>query len=96
MPLFISGPAHNRVRTEIDLPPGSATWSSRRGATDLNAPDGGGQARITATDTPGKCAITHDFDTSPAIVTPQDYPAMLKVESALGRKSSKVFLLEKD
>jgi hypothetical protein len=40
--------------------------------------------------------MADDFETSPAIVSPRDYPAMLKVESALEKKSAKVFLLEKD
>jgi len=31
---------------------------------------------------------------SPAIVSAKDYPEMLKLEAALGKKSSKTFLLE--
>jgi hypothetical protein len=42
----------------------------------------------------GKCFIAHEFETAPAIVRPEDYPAMLKLESSLSRKSSRVFLLE--
>ncbi len=42
----------------------------------------------------GRYVITHRLETSPAIVEPKDYSAMLKLESALGRKSSKVFLLQ--
>ncbi len=49
---------------------------------------------MTTKNTPGGCVITDEFETVPAIVSPRDYQAMLKVESALGRKSSKVFLLE--
>jgi hypothetical protein len=33
-----------------------------------------------------------EFDTTPAIIEPQEYTAMLKVESTLEQKSSKAFL----
>ena len=36
--------------------------------------------------------MTDEFDTAPAIIEPTDYSAVLKVESSLERKSSKVFL----
>ena len=55
-------------------------------------PDGGGSARIVSTETPGQFVITDEFDTSPAIIAPRDYSAVLKVESTLEQKSSKVFL----
>ena len=58
------------------------------------APDGGGKATITSTFDGGKRIITHEFETSPAIVSAKDYPQMLKLEAALGKKSSKTFLLE--
>jgi hypothetical protein len=49
---------------------------------------------MTTQGTPGGCVVTDEFETAPAIVSPGSYQAMLKIESALGRKSSKVFLLE--
>ena len=55
---------------------------------------GGEKARITARKTSGGCVVTDEFETAPAIISPDDYQAMLKVESALSRKSSMVFLLE--
>jgi hypothetical protein len=36
------------------------------------------------------------LEKSPAIVALRDYAAMLRVESTLGRKSARVFLLERD
>src|ERR1051326_7292564 len=63
---------------------------------DLDGPEGGGKARITSSEADGKYIITHQFETSPAIIAPEDYAAMLKIESALGRKSSRVFLLQED
>jgi transglutaminase-like putative cysteine protease len=95
LPLYISRHSENTVRTEIDLPAGFRRVVIAPKSENLQAPDGGGSARITVTDSAGKCVITHEFETSPAIIGPSDYSAMLKVESALGRKSSKVFLLEK-
>jgi len=96
LPLFISWQRRDSVRTEIELPPGFRHLVMAPKSEVIAAPDGSGEARISAKDTPGKCVIAHDFDISPAIVPPQDYSAMLKVESALGRKSSTVFLLEKE
>jgi len=44
----------------------------------------------------GKLVLTDDFETAPAIIPAQDYPAILKVESTLEKKSAKVFLLQKE
>ena len=60
----------------------------------MDAPDGAGKVRITSSDEAGKRVIVHEFETSPAIVSANDYPAILKMEWALGKKSSKTFLLE--
>jgi transglutaminase-like putative cysteine protease len=95
LPLFIPWQRQESVRTEIELPPGFPHLVMAPKSDSIAAPDGGGYARISAKDTPGKCVMAHEFETSPAIVPPRDYSAMLKVESALGRKSSRVFLLEK-
>jgi transglutaminase-like putative cysteine protease len=96
LPLFISHHSDNSVRTEIDWPAGFRRLIIAPKSETLDEPDGAGEARITSSGSEGKWVITHQFETSPAIVNPKDYSAMLKVESALGRKGSKVFLLEKD
>jgi hypothetical protein len=96
LPLFLSGHAASSVRTEIDWPAGFHRLIMAPKSETLDEPDGAGEARITSSGTESKWVITHEFETSPAIVEPNDYAAMLKVESALGRKGSKVFLLEKD
>ena len=96
LPLFISHTTQNTVRTEIQLP---AKFHQRVIVPPneaLDGPDGGGKARITSTEADGKYVITHQFETSPAIIAPKDYAAMLKIESTLGRKSSRVFLLQED
>ncbi|HTL58837.1 MAG TPA: DUF3857 domain-containing protein [Candidatus Limnocylindrales bacterium] len=96
LPLYISRASKNTVRTEIELP---AKFHQRvivPPDENLNGPDGGGKARITSTEKDGKYVVTHQFETSPAIVAPQNYAALLKIESTLGRKASRVFLLQED
>jgi transglutaminase-like putative cysteine protease len=92
LPLYLARTDRNTIRTEIDLPQGFRHEVIAPQSRNLDVPDGGGTARITSAQTPGKCVITDEFDTSPAIIEPRDYSAVLKVESALERKSSKVFL----
>jgi hypothetical protein len=96
LPLFISGHGENSVRTEIDLPAGFRHIVMAPKTETLEMPDGGGKAKIVLADAGGKCILTHSFETSPTIIPPKDYAAMLKVESALRNKSSTIFLLEKD
>ena len=96
LPLFISHATENTVRTEIELPARFRQRVIVPQNADLAGPDGGGKARITSSEADGKYVITHQFETSPAIIEPKDYAAMLKVESTLGRKSSRVFLLQED
>jgi hypothetical protein len=96
LPLFISRHSENSVRTEIDWPAQFHHLVMAPKSETLDEPDGAGEARITSAGTDGKWVITHQFETSPTIVNPKDYAAMLKVESALGRRGSKIFLLQKD
>jgi transglutaminase-like putative cysteine protease len=96
LPLFISRSSDRAVRTEIELPPGFRHVVMAPVSETLDAPDGSGKAEITTTNSVGKWSITHEFKTAPAIIPPLDYAALLKVESTLGEKSGKVFLLEKD
>jgi transglutaminase-like putative cysteine protease len=92
LPLFLTRTDRNTIRAEIELPQEFRHEVIAPQSRDLDVPDGGGSARIVSTETPGKCIITDEFDTTPVIIAPGDYPAMLKVESALERRSSKVFL----
>jgi transglutaminase-like putative cysteine protease len=92
LPLFLNRADRNTIRAEIDLPKEFRREVIAPQSRQLNIPDGGGTARIKVKETAGKCVITSQFNTSPAIIAPPDYPALLKVESALERKSSKVFL----
>ena len=92
LPLYLTSTDRNTIRTEIELPQGFRREVIAPQSRDLDVPDGGGTARIVSTETPGKFVITDEFDTLPAIIDPRDYSALLKVESTLERKSSKVFL----
>jgi transglutaminase-like putative cysteine protease len=94
LPLFISGHNESTVRTEIQLPPNYKQVVIAPGGTELKAPDGGGVAKTVAKNEAGKFVLTHDFETYPAIIDPKDYAQLLKIESALGQKASRVFLLQ--
>ncbi len=94
LPLFIAHQSDLTIRTEIELPPGFAQIIIAPQNEDLDAPGGGGKARITLAYAGGKCSLMHQIETAPAIISPKDYPTLLNLESLLGRKSSKVFLLE--
>lgn len=93
LPLFVSRGSKNIVRTEVELPSEFRRIVVAPKSEDFTVP-GGGKAHITARNTYGGYVVTDEFETTPALISPDDYQAMLKVESALGRKSSKVFLLE--
>jgi transglutaminase-like putative cysteine protease len=95
LPLLIQSQSEHSIRADIQLPPGFQQTVIAPRSENLIEPAGGGTARITSTDEKGKWVIQYQFNTSAAIVSPGDYPAMLQVESELGKKSSKVFLLEK-
>jgi hypothetical protein len=92
LPLYLSRTDRNTIRAEIKLPRRFRHEVIAPPSRNLDVPDGAGTARITSAQTHGKCVITDELDTSPAIIEPRDYSAVLKVESALERKSSKVFL----
>ncbi len=94
LPLYVSQQSERKVRTEIDLPGGFQQVDIAPKSESLEAPDGSGKVRITSSDSGGKRVIIHEFETTPAIVSADDYPAMLKLESILGRRGAKTFLLE--
>ena len=96
LPLMLSHEGTNSVHAEITLPLGFRDVLIAPRSESLEAPAGGGKVRVTSAAGTGKYILTDDSETSPAVISPHDYPAMVKVESALENKSSKVFLLEKD
>lgn len=96
LPLFLARSDRNVIRAEIDLPKQFQHEVIAPESQNLDVPDGGGSARIISSQSPGKCVITDEFDTSPAIIAPEDYASVLKLESTLERKSSKVFMFSSD
>ena len=94
LPLFLSRASQDTIRTEITLPVDFRRIVISPKSEILAAP--GGTARVTSTTVADQCVMTDELETTPAIIRPEDYPALLKVESALRQKSAKVFLLEKN
>lgn len=54
-----------------------------------------GKVEIVATETPGKFSLHEELEAVAGIISPKDYPSLLKLESQLKKKSSSLFLLEK-
>ncbi len=94
LPLLISRGSKETIRTEINLPENFHRIVIAPKNEKQSVP--GGTAKITTTKTAKQCVITDEFETTPAIIGPTEYPALLKLESALRRKSAKVFLLENE
>ena len=94
LPLFFPRGSKDTIRTVIALPPGFRQTVIAPESEKLDAP--GGVARIDSINSTGQCVIIHELETMPAIIRPADYPALLKLESALRRKSSRAFLFGKN
>jgi hypothetical protein len=90
---LLSQGGKNIIRTEIELPSEFRRVVVAPRSEDLTMACGE-KAHITARKTSGGCVVTDEFETAPAIISPDNYQVMRQVESALSRKSSKVFLLE--
>ncbi|HEV2318950.1 MAG TPA: DUF3857 domain-containing protein [Verrucomicrobiae bacterium] len=95
LPLFIPEADENDFRAEIQLPAGYRETGIAPKNEKLVAP-GGSQARVTHTDTGGKCVVTEKFETKPGIIKPKEYADLLNIQSALGQKSASTFLLERE
>lgn len=94
LPLFMPDANEQILRTEIELPAGyRLTDISPKGG--LLAAPGGSRVRITDADDGGKCLVTYEAESVPGIIAPADYPKLLDIQSALGRKSETTFLLER-
>ncbi len=93
LPLFFPQGIEGTVRTEISLPSGFHQAVIEPKSELLTVP-GGSSANITRTDADGKIIINDQFEIAPSIISPLDYQTLLKVQSTLGEKSAKLFLLE--
>jgi hypothetical protein len=93
LPMMLSEVETSSVRTEVELPPGFQDMVISPKSESLDAPAGAGKVRMASSATAGKFVLTDDFETTPAVIRPEDYAAMLKLESTLEKKSAKVLLL---
>lgn len=93
LPLYLPQGMAGTVRTEISLPPGFRQTVIEPRSELLTIP-GGSTANIMRQDAAGQCVITDQFQILPSIISPEDYPALQKVQFTLGEKSSRLFLLE--
>ena len=94
LPLFIPDDKEQIIRAEIELPAGYRLTDIAP-KSGLFAAPGGSQVRITDASAGGKCHVTYEAETVPGIIAPADYPKLLNIQSALGRKSETTFLLER-
>ncbi|HEY2081239.1 MAG TPA: DUF3857 domain-containing protein [Verrucomicrobiae bacterium] len=95
LPLYIPNRRARVVHADIELPSGYAPTDIGPKTGTFEAP-GGSTVRITRQSADGKCVVTEQFDTVPAIVSPADYQKIVSIQSALGRKSTMTFLLERE
>lgn len=96
LPLFIGQQSQRSIQTEIQLPPSFSKLDIAPANHELQVPNGGGTARVVSSSSTGRYRLTHQFETAPVILSPLDYPALLKVESTLEQKSARAFLLERN
>ena len=94
LPLLIPDSNEQMIHAEIELPAGFHLTDIAPKGGRLAAP-GGSRVHITEASAGGKCFVTYEFETVPGIITPADYPKLLDIQSALGRKSETTFLLER-
>jgi hypothetical protein len=93
LPLFIPSGVAGTIHTEINLPPKFQQVVIQPKNESLTMP-GGTSANVVRRDAPGKSVITDQFEIIPSIISPENYPKMLQIESTLDEKSAKLFLLE--
>jgi transglutaminase-like putative cysteine protease len=94
LPLLIRQARMETVHTEIELPAGFRRVVIAPRSEDLAAPDGAGAVRVSAKASGRKWAVTQELSARPSVVAPEDYGALLSVESSLENESSRLLLLE--
>lgn len=93
LPMLLGEQGEEKIRTEIELPPGFQHAVIEPGIQNLDTPAGG--AHIAVAHSSRKCSLDCELTSKPAVISPQDYPMLLKTEAKLRQKSARVFLLEK-
>jgi len=94
LPLFVAQANRDTIRTDITFPAEFHRLVIAPPARKIAVP--GGTAKISSAISAGRCVMTDELVTTPAIISPGDYPKLLKLESTLHQKSARVFLLEKN
>ncbi len=92
LPLLIPQGNKNTVTMKVNLPADYSKVLIAPRSEHFAA--GAETARLTTKTATGGSLVTGEYEVVPAIVGPAGYQAMLNMESALDRRSSKVFLLE--
>jgi hypothetical protein len=95
LPLMIGAARRQTIHTVIALPPGFRRVVIAPRSQDLVASGGAGRVRIAARTAEGDWSVTQELSAEPSVVAPEDYAALLAVESALENKSSRLLLLER-
>ena len=94
LPLFIKDDRLETIRAEIGLPAEFRHVVIAPRSQNLTAPDGAGGVRVSAGVSGGAWSVTQELSAMPSVVAPQDYGALLSIESVLENKSSRLLLLE--
>jgi transglutaminase-like putative cysteine protease len=96
LPLYEANKSETTIRTVIELPPGYGHLVIAPPSATYTAPDRLGRVQISTTEGEGKFTIMQLFASSPAIVSPENFPALQELESTLENKAAWFFLLERD
>jgi len=94
LPLYLPWISTTTIRVGIELPAAYRQVVIAPKDAALALPDGAGSARITTSQANGNYMVAYELRNLAALIAPGNYPAAVKVESALENKGSKVILLE--
>ena len=95
LPLLISRQNRTTLKAEITLPPGYPEIVISPVSKKFSAPSGAGGVEITANSSSGSFHLKEELEIIPAVVAPEEYPALRALESQLAKTSSSLFLLKK-
>ncbi|HXQ80351.1 MAG TPA: DUF3857 domain-containing protein [Opitutaceae bacterium] len=94
LPLLIGAARLETVHTEIKLPAGFRRVVIAPRNEDLVAPSGAGTVHVAAKVAGRDWSVTQDLSAKPSVVAPEEYSALLSVESVLENESARLLLLE--
>ena len=94
LPLLIRAARLETIHTEIELPAGFRRVVIAPRNQDLVAPSGAGKVHVSAKVAGRQWSVTQELSARTSVIAPEDYAALLSVESSLENKSSRLLLLE--